>query len=154
MGMGIIVRDHYGQVKAAWSFTKEGLFEPAAAEATALVHGLNLCKALLIENLVIEGDSQVVISVVQKDPTSCRYGHLIEYIKAILSSFSRWQIGHVSRDPNKAAHGLAKAATRNVIERNRIDSTPDCICDIVETERMALVWLLFKISIQITFQKK
>ena len=52
MGKGIIVRDHYGQVKAAWNFTNEGLFEPAAAEAMALFHGLNFCKALLIENLI------------------------------------------------------------------------------------------------------
>ena len=82
MGMGIILRDHYGKVKAAWSFSKEGLFEPAAAEALALFHGLKFCKELIIENLVIEGDSQLVMSAVQKkDPTSCRYSHLVEDIR-------------------------------------------------------------------------
>ena len=46
MGMGIILRNHEGKVRATWSFTKPGSLDPAAAEATALFHGMKLCKEL------------------------------------------------------------------------------------------------------------
>ena len=106
MGMGIILRNHEGKVRAAWNFTKPGLLDPATAEATALFHGMKLCKELEVSNLVIEGDSQVVISAVQKrDASSSKFGHLIDDIVTVMSSSPRWQIGHVRRDANCAAHG-------------------------------------------------
>jgi hypothetical protein len=51
MGMGIILRNHEGKVRAAWSLSKPGLLEPAAAEAVALFHGMKFCKELGISNL-------------------------------------------------------------------------------------------------------
>ena len=42
----ISIKDHYGRVKAAWSFMKTGLSEPTAVEATTLFHGVNLCTDL------------------------------------------------------------------------------------------------------------
>ncbi|XP_059429077.1 uncharacterized protein LOC132162875 [Corylus avellana] len=112
-----------------------GLLDPAAAEATTSFLGVNLCKYMGIHSLIVEGDTQVVITAVQKqDPTNSRYDHLVEDTRTVMSSFLRWQVCHLSRDANKTAHGLAKAATRDVINRNLIDMTPDCICDIVLTE--------------------
>lgn len=69
-GVGVLVRDHEGRVKAARSVTKSGFLEPTAAEALALFEGVRLCKDLGILNLIVEGDAQVVVNPIQvKDPT-------------------------------------------------------------------------------------
>jgi ribonuclease HI len=100
--------------------------DPTAAEATALFHGVNFCKDLGITNLLIEGDSQVIISATQKqDVSNCRFGHLVDDIGAVMSSFPRWQIRHVGRDFNRAAHGLAKVALKNVMDRKWDHSIPN-----------------------------
>jgi ribonuclease HI len=136
MGMGIILRNHEGKVRAAWSLSKPGLLEPAAAEAVSLFHGMKFCKELGISNLTLEGDSLVVISAIQKrDASSSRIGHLIGDIVEVWNSSPGWQFEHVRRESNRAAHGLAKAALKNVIDRFWEASTPDCIGDIVWAER-------------------
>jgi ribonuclease HI len=118
MGMGIILRDHEGKVRAAWSLSRPGLLDTTAAEATALFYGMKLCKELGVSNLVVEGDSKVVISAIQQhDASSSRFGHLIDDILMVLSSSPSWQMMHVRRDSNHAAHGLAKVALKNVIDR-------------------------------------
>ena len=53
-----------------------------------------------------------------------RFGHIVDDIKAMLSEFSRWQVAHVRRGANGAAHGLAKLAIRNVLDRVWTVSTP------------------------------
>jgi hypothetical protein len=79
MGVGIILRDHEGNIRAAWSFSRPGLLDPTAAEASALFHGLKHCKELGVSKLVVEGDSKVIISAVQnRDASSSRFGHLID----------------------------------------------------------------------------
>ncbi|XP_059446554.1 uncharacterized protein LOC132178115 [Corylus avellana] len=61
MGMGVIIRDHSSQVMAARSTTRLGYFEPTVAEAMSLLHGVSLCKELGFQNLMVEGDAQIVI---------------------------------------------------------------------------------------------
>ena len=93
-----------------------------------------------VSNLVIEGDSQVVILVAQKrDASSSRFGHLIDNIVTVMSSSPCWQIGHVRRDSNRAAHSLAKAGLKNVIDRKWEFFIPDCIGNIVLAELLALI---------------
>jgi ribonuclease HI len=140
MGMGIILRDHEGKVRAAWSLSRPGLMDTIAAEATALFYGMKLRKELGVSNLVVEGDSKVVISAIQqRDASSSRFGHLIDDIVVVLSSSPSWQMMHVRRDSNHAAHELAKAALKNVIDRRWDFSFPECIGDIVLMGRLAIV---------------
>jgi hypothetical protein len=74
----------------------------------------------------------VIISAIQKqDASSSRYGHLVDDIRVVMSSFPLWQIGHVGRDSNHVAHSLAKAAIKNVSNRKWDHSIPECISDIV-----------------------
>jgi ribonuclease HI len=140
MGIGIILRDHEGKVRAAWSISRPGLVDPTAAEASALFHGLNQCKVLGVSKLVVEGDSKVIISAVQnREASSSRYGHLIDDLVMLLDSSPGWQMVHVRRESNRAAHGLAKVALKTVFDRRWDFSIPDCIRDVVLTESLATI---------------
>jgi ribonuclease HI len=66
VGMGVLIRDHIGHVKAARSTTKLGCFEPAVVEAMSLLHGLFLCVEFGLQNVVVEGDAQVVLTTLQE----------------------------------------------------------------------------------------
>ena len=56
----------------------------------------------------------------------------------MLQSFKRWEIGHVKRKANGAAHGLAKAAISELGERIWIEEIPSVIYDVVTLEQIAL----------------
>jgi hypothetical protein len=73
------------------------------------------------------------------DASSSKFGHLIDDIVMVLSSFPCWQIGHVRRDSNRAAHGLAETALKNVFNRRWEFSIPDCIGEIVLSELSAII---------------
>ncbi|XP_059442086.1 uncharacterized protein LOC132174450 [Corylus avellana] len=140
IGLGVLVRDHEGQVKAARSVTKSGFLEPTAAEAMALFEGVRLCKDLGILSIIVEGDAQVVINAIQaRDPTCSKFGQLVDDIRSLLRNFSRWQISYVSRNANNGAHKLAKEATKMIMDRFWNLSIPDCISDLVSTELSAHV---------------
>lgn len=126
VGMGVLIRDHIGKVKAARSTTRLGCFEPAVAEVLVLLHRLLFCKEIGIQNVMVEGDAQVVITALQEDtPTRARFGHIVDDMKMVLQDVSSWQASHVRRD---AAYSLAKLATRNVIDRTWMNTTLECIC--------------------------
>jgi ribonuclease HI len=137
-GLGGILRDEKGFVLAAWSCSRSGLPAPAAAEASALFHGINACKSMGISSLIIESDSLVIVSAVQDiEASSSRYGHLVDDITELLRFFSNWKIVHVRRSSNRAAHVLARAALRNDMDCNWILDVPGCIRDIIVEEQSA-----------------
>jgi ribonuclease HI len=138
--VGGILRDDKGSVRAAWSLLKINHLDPSAAEAFALFHGVNLCKNLGITNLFLESDSQVVISVIgDQGASNNKFGHLVDDIREVLSYFTHWKIGHVSRLSNCAALGLAKAAVHHVMDCKWDFAIPECICGIVLAEQHAAV---------------
>ena len=47
----------------------------------------------------------------------------MEDTKVILRSLRQWKIGHVKREANEAAHGLAKEAIRIAMDNFWIDET-------------------------------
>lgn len=109
LGLGVIIRDYLGYVRAARSSTRTGFMEPTAAEALAMFHGARLCKDLDLQNVVLEGDAQVVISALQSgDITGSRWGHLVEDVHTSLQNCPNWKARHVRRECNTSAHGLAK----------------------------------------------
>jgi ribonuclease HI len=61
VGLGALIRDHNGDVQVSRSTTKRGCFEPTVAEALSLLHGLLLCVEHEYQNVVVQGDAQVVI---------------------------------------------------------------------------------------------
>ena len=89
--------------------------------------------------MILEGDSLLVVNVINDpSPNWLRYGHLINDIKTILESFSRWSSRRVKREVNSTAHGLAKNAIRNSVFQTRLKEPPSCIFYVVTLEQLAL----------------
>jgi ribonuclease HI len=82
VGLGVIIRDHCGNMVAAKSLTRRGLLEPAAAEALAALMAIQLARALGLRNLYLEGDAKIVIdAVLSSEPDWSRKGILVEDIR-------------------------------------------------------------------------
>lgn len=59
-------------------------------------------------------------------------------IKGVLRGFRRWEIGHVKRGANSAAHGPAKVATKEPIDQIWMEEIPSSVFDIISLEQFAL----------------
>lgn len=120
MGIGVIVRDHHGLVRAVHCRSQRGLLTPSAAEALACLLAIQLCSELGFQRVHLEGDSKGVIdAVLSSEKTYCREGHLIDDIKTatqvLYQTTGQWKMEFVRRDGNCAAHTLAKYAVTNFI---------------------------------------
>jgi len=60
MGVGLIARDHTGQVRAPLCTHKPYVIDPTTAEALAARQGVELCHNLGFQSIVLEGDAQLV----------------------------------------------------------------------------------------------
>jgi hypothetical protein len=62
----------------------------------------------------------------------------VEDTKEVHRSLRNWKIGHVKREANEVAHGLAKEAFWITMDNIWIEETPDYISNIVLLELSAL----------------
>jgi hypothetical protein len=79
---------------------------------------------------------QTKINDLNRDGEQGRYGHIIDDTKMQLASIVDWQANHVRRTLNTAAHGLAKVASKAVMDKVWRDVVLKCICDIVPVEQI------------------
>jgi ribonuclease HI len=132
--VGIVLRGHNERVTAVRSFTRLGFLEPTTAEAVVTVLAVQFCKEMGVQNVILEGDAEVIIKALQaQGQNGSRYGQLVEDARLILGSLSSWKTTHVRRNTNGGACSLAKLATKNVMDRTWKD-----ICDIVKVKQIAL----------------
>lgn len=139
VGMGVVVRDCEGRVKAAKSLTKLGNIDPTMGEAMAAFQAVSLCQALGVPTLILEGDAlRVVNALNSKDIDYSKMGHIVEDTRQLLQSIPQWSCCYVKRDANYVAHTLAKHATCQIIDRTWGEDIPVFICDIILMEHFAL----------------
>jgi ribonuclease HI len=137
MGMGIIARDHEGYVLASMCSIKQFIVDPAVAEAYAALKAVEFCCDLGLWNILLEGDAlEIVNALLLDDPSWSRYGHLIDDTKLLLQRFCSWEVQHVKRGANMAAHSLAKGALRQSLEQIWLEDSPVFIHDIVCAEKV------------------
>jgi hypothetical protein len=140
IGFGIIVRDHEGLVLAARSFTRALMVEPVVAEALAGFYAVEFSRDMSFFDIFLEGDAlQIVSAVKTNNQRWSKFGHIIDGIRSGLHHLRSWQIHHVKRDANSAAHTLAREAIKSVIDRVWIEEVPPCIYGIVIREQIASV---------------
>jgi hypothetical protein len=118
------------------------------AEAQVALCVGEFCCDLGLQNIILEGNSLQVVNVVkEKSPNWCRYGQLVANIQMVLSIRRSWQISHIHRVTNYTAHGLAKAAVKQIMDMIWIDEIPKGIRDVVIFEQFACAeiecWALF-----------
>jgi hypothetical protein len=67
------------------------------------------CKEIGFTRIVLEGDTlQIVREINSESPQLSRYGHPVDDIRKILSSLCYFQVVHIKKNANEAAHDLAK----------------------------------------------
>uniref|UniRef100_A0A803P2K3 Reverse transcriptase domain-containing protein n=1 Tax=Cannabis sativa TaxID=3483 RepID=A0A803P2K3_CANSA len=111
MGVGAIVRDHFGYVIAAMSKPVQGSFRSDEMEAKALYHSLNWALQLQLKLTHIDTDAlRVSMAINSPSMNLSSFNDLIVDVNCLLSFFSGVTVSHVRRNANHAAHGLAKYA--------------------------------------------
>jgi hypothetical protein len=87
MGMSILLRDNFGHVKAARSITKLCYVDSTIAEAMTLFQGIMWCRELGIQNVIVEGDAQIIISaLLDGNQMGTRFGHLVDDMRLVLQT--------------------------------------------------------------------
>jgi ribonuclease HI len=135
MGFGAIVRDHNGYVCAAKCMRIDGSQTPVVGEALAAVAAMEFGNEQGLPDIILEGDSlQVVLAIKEEGPNLRTYGHIVDDVKLLLNTCRSWMVGHVKREANRAAHGLAKEGLSSPNARIWINDLRACIFNIVLLE--------------------
>jgi hypothetical protein len=80
----------------------------------------------------------VVKIVISKDRNLKRFEQIVRDIRIILNSLSSWQIHHISRIVNNAAHNLVKAAVKHIIDHLWTKKILNYICNFILLGKFAL----------------
>ncbi|XP_030969948.1 uncharacterized protein LOC115990241 [Quercus lobata] len=110
-GPRVVIRNEHGQVMASLS---ERIRLPSSVlevEALAARRGLELVVETGFRNIVLESDSQILITTLREGSYSLSsFGHIVQDIKFIASYVSSINYTHVRRQCNALAHSLARRA--------------------------------------------
>ena len=115
-GLGVVIRNDYGLIMA--SLTQQIPLPNSVIEVEVLAarKALERTIELGLDNITLEGDSEVLIkSLVNGNNSLAHYGHLLTDIHVLMTRFSSLHLSHVMRHCNSLAHALARRAS----------STPD-----------------------------
>jgi ribonuclease HI len=135
VGLGILVRDVGGRVKAACIMTKKMVASAPDAEALAALHAVILANEGKYTGVIFEGDALIVVNALNS-PNYCEstYGHYVEGMKQGLCCLGVSKFVHVKREANMAAHTLARAACNHATGSILWHCTPSCIDGIIGKE--------------------
>jgi ribonuclease HI len=135
VGIGIVARDHYGNVLGAKSLTKKVVAVPKLAEAMAAYEAVIFCKDVGFYEIILEGDAkQVVDDVNSRSPKQDVSGLFVEGIKMEMQELRGVSIAHVNREANNVAHLLAKEASTLEMDGVWLEECPNFILNAVLRE--------------------
>ncbi|XP_065623642.1 uncharacterized protein LOC136064997 [Quercus suber] len=110
-GIGVVIRNEEGQVMVSLSQKTTLPFTAIEVEAMAARRALELALETGFQQIILEGDSQILLSALEKNfHTLSNFGHLITDIQYLASCFSKMQYSHVRKHCNTVAHSLARRA--------------------------------------------
>ena len=111
MGIGVVIRDKEGKVKAALSKKINVPLGPVEAEAKAFEMGIQFAKDVGIRDVLIKGDSLIVQCALNElvSPPPL-LDAVILGMHATCADFHHIAFTHVRRQENKSAHLLTKYA--------------------------------------------
>nr|GMD31864.1 transcription factor TCP4-like [Ipomoea batatas] len=112
LGMGWVLRDHRGGVRAVGAVGKRGAVLPKEAEALAIREALSWLKDQHHDNVLVETDAQQIVMRLHLHNSS-PFGLLLHDINGLLNSFSNVNVCFVKRSANAVAHLLARDAALN-----------------------------------------
>jgi ribonuclease HI len=138
VGVGIVCRNHLGEVLGVQRKIVEGFFDPLVAEAWAGGRVIQFGMELGFTHIVLEGDSKLVVDAINAEgPSWSKIGHLVEDIQILLQNFQQWKVQAIRRSANTAAHTIARMAIRDHVVRTWRARYPECIHDIILEEEVS-----------------
>lgn len=104
-----LIRDHQGEVKGS-TFVKIEAVLPLEGEATAAKLGVEFATQMGFRDIILEGDSALLIMAIQKWPqrTDWRIHSTISEIVGACNQMVNWTAVHVVRGGNEAVHHFAR----------------------------------------------
>ena len=110
-GLGAIVRNDKGLVMVAYSQTIPLPTSIETMEVLAVRSVVSLTKELKFDQVIIEGDADVIIRAINSGGfSSSSFGHIIRDIKLLSSAFHEVSYSHTHRQGNRVAHRLTRMA--------------------------------------------
>jgi ribonuclease HI len=104
MGLGIVVRDSFGNLLAARCETWLGCLAPMVAEAKAVLLAIQLCLEMGFLKVYLEGDVKIVVDAINSvDVGKSWLGHVTKDIEVELKSLVHWKLALVKREGNQVA---------------------------------------------------
>ncbi|KAJ1387630.1 Ribonuclease H-like superfamily [Sesbania bispinosa] len=133
-GIGILVRNHTGEVFAAAAIQIPCLPDPGLAEAMGIRYAINFALETNFEIVIIDSDCKVVTNLFSANniPHSYIRSVVLDCI-SLSSSFKSFQITHVRRGGNMCAHHLDKFACSHP-NSYWIEDVPDFIVPFLAME--------------------
>ncbi|KAM6574984.1 uncharacterized protein LOC115696372 [Cannabis sativa] len=132
IGIGVIVRNSAGQVKAALSTPAIGNFKSQEMEAKAMSVGLSWAKTYQLPIDFVETDCLMLVNALNGDVSQYSgFYDLVSDVKFHLSNFSNTCVSHIRRNANQAAHGLARYALQLDNECIWLEDIPSTIFSVV-----------------------
>ncbi|KAG6693248.1 hypothetical protein I3842_10G159900, partial [Carya illinoinensis] len=110
-GVGVILRDHNGDVVVAASKVEREVSSAVFIEAIALLRGLQLCVQWGVPKIILESDSLILVNCLNED-SECltEFDFILQDIRRLMHGFEETRLEHVHRLGNGAAHQLARYA--------------------------------------------
>ncbi|POO03910.1 hypothetical protein TorRG33x02_002140 [Trema orientale] len=127
IGVGAVIRDSLGSVRAALSKKIVSIFSPFLAECINIREGIMLAVEYNLPISFIKSDSRNAILVVQNGFLYSLKGPILKDIYSSFYLLGNVTCYHISRLGNMVAHNLAHFRFRSRIDQVWVDETPTCV---------------------------
>ncbi|XP_038722072.1 uncharacterized protein LOC120014227 [Tripterygium wilfordii] len=139
VGIGVIARDAEGTHIASKTICVPGPLNPLFAESIAAKEALVFAKSLNYHDVVLEGDSLLVIKALERNEVDLsENGLCVASTKNLLDSSVHVSFSHVKRSANYVADTLAKYALSNYVSHEWLGEKPAFLRHVIETDCLFL----------------
>ena len=107
-GLRVMVRDNEGLVIATMATYVPQFLQAIEIEALAANKALEFAQEMGLSDVVLEGDSSLMMAANSKYPSLASYGLLLQDTLSLSSVFSKLSYSHTKREGNTVAHNLAQ----------------------------------------------
>ncbi|XP_075664253.1 uncharacterized protein LOC142633879 [Castanea sativa] len=138
-GVGVAIRNGCGQVMVSLSQQIPLPSTVIEVEALAARRALILAQEIGFTRVVLEGDSQTLITALKTSShTLAHFGHIAQDIRYLASSFSDVRYTHVRRQCNTVAHSLTRQAILSPFLQVWMEDVPPELADVLQVDFQSL----------------
>ncbi|XP_018831004.1 uncharacterized protein LOC108998763 [Juglans regia] len=111
IGIGVVIRDSFGQVIVAMRQGKKLYPDPLLAKSYGALQAVKVAWEIGLHQIILEGDSLQVTKALVEDREALSSSSMFwSEARFYLKLFAKWEVSHIRRNDNHIAHLLAKDA--------------------------------------------